>query len=61
MIESLTFILLGLILLYLGGEGLVRGSSALALRLGLTPLVVGLTVGNGVSVRQLTDCVYKRE
>ena len=44
MIESLTFILLGLILLYLGGEGLVRGSSALALRLGLTPLVVGLTV-----------------
>ncbi|MEN3940182.1 calcium/sodium antiporter [Prosthecobacter sp. SYSU 5D2] len=44
MIESLTFILLGLILLYFGGEGLVRGSSALALRLGLTPLVVGLTV-----------------
>jgi cation:H+ antiporter len=44
MIESLTFILLGLILLYFGGEGLVKGSSALALRLGLTPLVVGLTV-----------------
>ncbi len=44
MIESLTFILLGLVLLYFGGEGLVKGSSALALRLGLTPLVVGLTV-----------------
>ncbi len=37
-------LLLGLVLLYLGGEGLVRGSSALALRLGMTPLVVGLTV-----------------
>lgn len=37
-------ILLGLVLLYLGGEGLVRGSSSLALRFGMTPLVVGLTV-----------------
>jgi len=44
MITSLSFILLGLVLLYFGGEGLVRGSSSLALRLGLTPLVVGLTV-----------------
>ena len=40
----LLFVLLGLVLLFFGGEGLVRGSSALALRLGLTPLVVGLTV-----------------
>ncbi len=38
------FVLFGLVLLFFGGEGLVRGSSALALRLGLTPLVVGLTV-----------------
>jgi len=37
-------LLLGLVLLYFGGEGLVRGSSALALRWGMTPLVVGLTV-----------------
>jgi cation:H+ antiporter len=37
-------ILGGIALLYGGAEGLVRGSSALALRLGLTPLVVGLTV-----------------
>ncbi|SKB08411.1 cation:H+ antiporter [Prosthecobacter debontii] len=44
MLTSLLFILLGLVLLYFGGEGLVRGSSSLALRLGLTPLVVGLTV-----------------
>ena len=33
-----------LALLYYGAEGLVRGSSSLALRLGITPLVVGLTV-----------------
>ncbi len=34
----------GLVLLYFGGEWLVKGSARLALRLGLTPLVVGLTV-----------------
>lgn len=37
-------ILVGLILLCLGAEGLVRGSASLALRAGVTPLVVGLTV-----------------
>lgn len=37
-------LLLGLVLLYFGGEGLVKGSSSLALRLGMTPLVAGLTV-----------------
>ena len=37
-------ILLGLLLLVGGGELLVRGASALAVRSGLTPLVVGLTV-----------------
>jgi len=40
----LTLLCGGLALLYVGAEGLVRGSTALALRLGLTPLVVGLTV-----------------
>lgn len=34
----------GLVLLATGAESLVRGSSALALRFGVTPLVVGLTV-----------------
>lgn len=38
------FMLGGLALLAVGAEALVRGSSALALRLGVTPLVVGLTV-----------------
>jgi cation:H+ antiporter len=44
MTTFLLYILAGLVLLYFGGEGLVRGASSLALRLGLTPLVVGLTV-----------------
>ncbi|MCH7975615.1 MAG: calcium/sodium antiporter [Bacteroidetes bacterium] len=35
---------IGIVLLLVGAEGLVRGASALALRFGLTPLVVGLTV-----------------
>ncbi|MDY6864007.1 MAG: calcium/sodium antiporter [Thermodesulfobacteriota bacterium] len=34
----------GIFFLYAGGESLIRGSTALAFRLGLTPLVVGLTV-----------------
>lgn len=33
-----------MVLLYFGAEGLVRGSSSLALRLGVGPLLVGLTV-----------------
>ena len=37
-------ILFGLGLLYLGAEGLVRGSSNLGLRFGISPLVVGLTI-----------------
>ncbi|MDP9821010.1 cation:H+ antiporter [Nocardioides massiliensis] len=34
----------GLVLLVVGGELLVRGGSALGVRLGLSPLVVGLTI-----------------
>jgi cation:H+ antiporter len=37
-------ILVGLVMLTLGAEGLVRGAGALARRLGISPLVVGLTV-----------------
>lgn len=44
MLISILLILGGLVLLFFGGEGLVKGASSLALRLGLTPLVVGLTV-----------------
>jgi len=37
-------ILLGGLLLFAGGEALVRGASGIALRSGLSPMVVGLTV-----------------
>ena len=37
-------LLAGLVLLYLGAEALVRGAAALGLKLGLTPLVIGLTI-----------------
>lgn len=42
--EIFLLLLFGLLFLFAGGELLVRGSSSLALSLGLTPLVVGLTV-----------------
>jgi len=37
-------LLVGLVVLYYGAQALVKGGAALALRLGLTPLVIGLTV-----------------
>jgi cation:H+ antiporter len=37
-------LLLGTVFLYLGAEGLVRGSASLAFRAGIGSLVVGLTV-----------------
>lgn len=58
MMTSLLFIFAGLVLLFFGGEGLVRGSSALALRLGMTPLLVGLTiVAMGTSAPELVVSV----
>ena len=41
---DIAWIILGLVLLYFGAEWLVAGASELAVRLGITPLVVGLTV-----------------
>jgi cation:H+ antiporter len=38
------FFILGLLLLVLGAEGLVRGASRIAAALGISPLVIGLTV-----------------
>lgn len=38
------FIIFGIVILYFGAEGMVLGGSRIALRLGMTPLVVGLTV-----------------
>ncbi len=49
------YLLSGLILLLIGGDALVRGAAALAHRLGISPLVVGLTVvAFGTSAPELT-------
>lgn len=43
-LEIVLYLAGGLILLFVGAEGLIRGSSNLAIKMGITPLVVGLTV-----------------
>lgn len=42
--EIILYSIGGLVLLFIGAEGLIRGSSNLAIKIGITPLVVGLTV-----------------
>ena len=55
MIWQLVF---GLVLLLIGGEGLVRGAVALARRLGISPLVIGVTlIGFGTSAPELATCI----
>ena len=44
LLVNLGWVLLGVTALYFGAEWLVKGSSKLALRVGISPLVVGLTV-----------------
>ena len=44
MLISLLYILASLILLYFGANWLVQGSSSLAVKAGISPLVAGLTV-----------------
>ena len=44
MSEDVIFIIIALFLLFVGAEGLVRGSASLALRAGMSPLIVGLTI-----------------
>ena len=43
-LDDFLWLLLGLTLLSLGGEWLVRGAKEISLKLGIAPLVVGLTV-----------------
>jgi cation:H+ antiporter len=51
---TLLFLLLGLVLLVIGGDVLVRGAVGLAARLGVSPLLIGLTVvGFGTSTPEL--------
>jgi len=44
MATTIAILVIGLIVLIVGGDYLVRGSSSIALRLHLSPLVVGLTI-----------------
>ena len=44
MLLNIFFLISGLVLLTSGAEGLVRGSASLAMRLGIAPLVIGLTI-----------------
>ncbi len=44
MLGEIFLLFVGLAALTVGAEGLVRGSASLAARIGLTPLVIGLTV-----------------
>ncbi|MGB3279235.1 MAG: calcium/sodium antiporter [Pseudorhodobacter sp.] len=44
MLMDVAYVVFGLVLLVLGGDALVRGSVNLSLRLGIPPLIVGLTV-----------------
>jgi cation:H+ antiporter len=44
MLASFVYLAVGAVLLYLGGEGLVRGAGSIALRFGMSPFIIGMTV-----------------
>ena len=44
MTTSILFLLAGIALLYAGGEGLVRGAGSIALRIGMSPFIIGMTI-----------------
>ena len=51
-------LMIGLVLMLVGGEALVRGAVALAERLGVSPLVIGVTlIGFGTSAPELATCI----
>ncbi|WP_379922280.1 calcium/sodium antiporter [Erythrobacter sp. R86502] len=58
MTETILLVAGGLVLLALGGEFLVRGAVGMAARLGISPLLAGLTiVGFGTSMPELATSV----
>lgn len=55
---DITFFVVGLVALFLGGESLVRGASRLARILGINPIVIGLTiVAFGTSAPEFVVCL----
>ena len=57
-LTTIGFLILGLVILVIGAEALVRGASRLAAMLGVSPLVIGLTiVAFGTSSPELTVSV----
>lgn len=58
LMTSILLTLAGIVLLFLGGEALVRGSVSLAERIGISPLLVGMTiVAAGTSAPELVVSV----
>lgn len=58
MLLNLVYVAIGLAGLYFGGDWLVRGASRLAASLGISPLVIGLTVVSfGTSMPELLVCL----
>lgn len=57
-VVDLLWVFGGFVALYFGAEWLVRGASEIALKLGISPLVVGLTVvAFGTSAPELLVCI----
>ena len=58
MVIPVLLVVASLVVLYFGADFLVKGSSSLAVRFGISPLVVGLTVvAFGTSAPELLVCV----
>lgn len=44
LLTTVLLFVFGLLLLFIGGEGLVRSAAAIGMRIGMTPLIAGLTI-----------------
>jgi len=59
MILAIVLLIIGLAILILGAESLVRGSASLAKKMGISPIVIGLTiVAFGTSAPELIVNIY---